>query len=69
MAEIDLNFISRQLDRLIGDWAAMRDELRVLSAIVMRLDGGQNAMLVEMYAIRDQITRMNERVRKLEDQP
>jgi hypothetical protein len=39
----------------------------VLTAVVMRLDGTQSAMLQELRAIRTQINRMNDRVRKLED--
>jgi hypothetical protein len=35
-----------------------RDDLRVLSAIVMRLDTSQSAILDELRAIRAQITRM-----------
>jgi hypothetical protein len=68
MVEVDLNFIARQLERLISDIAMMRDELRVQGAIIMRLDSGQSAMLTELRATRDQISRMNDRVRKLEDQ-
>jgi hypothetical protein len=67
MAEIDLNFIAGQLDRLISDSAGLRDDMRVLSAIVMRLDTSQSAMLDEMRATRAQIGRMNDRLRKLED--
>jgi hypothetical protein len=69
MADVDLNFIAHQLERLISDVAMMRDELRVQSAIIMRLDSGQSAMLAELRATRDQIVRMNDRVHKLEDQP
>jgi hypothetical protein len=69
MADVDLNFIAHQLERLISDVAMMRDELRVQSAIIMRLDSGQSAMLAELRATRDQIARMNDRVHKLEDQP
>jgi len=67
MADIDLQFLARQMERLITDVAPLADETRVLSAIVMRLDSGQGAMLAEMRAIRDQVGRMNDRVRKLED--
>jgi hypothetical protein len=67
MTDIDLNFIARQLDRVMTDIATLRDEIRVQGAITMRLDGGQSAMLAELRAIRDQIVRMNDRIRKLED--
>jgi len=64
---IDLNFLARQLDRLITDVSSFRDELRVQGAMLRRLDAGQTAVLEEMGAIRDQITRMNDRIRRLED--
>jgi hypothetical protein len=66
-AEPDLNFIARQLDRLITDVSSMRDELRVQGAMIMRLDALQTPILEEMRAIHAQIARMNDRVRKLED--
>lgn len=42
MADIDLAFISRQLDRVINNVASLRDDLRILSAIMMRLDTRMN---------------------------
>jgi hypothetical protein len=66
-AEPDLNFIARQLDRLIADVSSMRDELRVQGAMIMRLDASQTPILEEMRAIHAQIARMNDRIRKLED--
>jgi hypothetical protein len=66
MTEIDLTFIARQIDRLISDNAALRDDVNVLTAIVLRLDGSQSALLTEVRAVHSQISRMNDRVRKLE---
>ena len=52
----------------------MRDEQRVQSAMIMRLDnsyarldGGYFALLEEMRAIHGQVAPMNDRIRKLED--
>jgi hypothetical protein len=67
MAEVDLAFISRQLDRLIADNASLRDDMGVMTAIVLRLDGTQSALLTELRAVHTQIGRMNDRVRKLEN--
>jgi hypothetical protein len=63
---VDLNFLARQLQRVVSDLASLRDDMRVLTAIVMRLDGAQATMLEEIRAIHSQNQRMNERVRKLE---
>jgi hypothetical protein len=51
MAEVDLNFLARQMERLISENATFRDELRVQTAIIMRLDAGQSALLAEARAM------------------
>ncbi len=51
MVDPDLNFIARQIERLIRDNSAARDDIRVLTAIVMRLDTNQAAMLDELRAM------------------
>ena len=63
---VDLSFVARQLQRLTADVASLRDDMQVLTSIVLRLDGSQTALLQEMRATHTQIQRMNERVRKLE---
>ena len=63
---IDLNFVARQLQRLTADVASLRDDMQGLTSIVLRLDGGQTAMLQELRATHTQIQRMNERIRRLE---
>ena len=45
----------------------MRDDIGVLTAIVMRRDGSQSAMLTELRAVHVQIARSGDRVRKLEN--
>lgn len=63
---VDLNFLALQMQRLTTEVASMRDDIQVLTAIVLRLDGGQTAILQELRATHTQIQRMNDRVRKLE---
>jgi hypothetical protein len=67
MVDPDLNFIARQIERLTRDNAVARDDNRVLTAIVMRVDTNQAAMLDELRAMHAQIARMNDRVCQLED--
>lgn len=64
---VDLNFLARQNERLITEVSSLRDDMGVLTAIVMRLDSSQAALLIELRATHGQIARMNDRVRKLED--
>jgi peptidoglycan hydrolase CwlO-like protein len=63
---VDLNFLARQLQRLTTDVASLRDDVQVLTSIVLRQDGTLNALLQETRATHTQIQRMNERIRKLE---
>jgi hypothetical protein len=67
MAEesIGLTFIARQLERVIADQHGTRD-LRVLTAIVPRLDGTFTALLTEVNALHAQLHGFNQRFTKLE---
>ncbi len=47
MAEPDLAFLAQQIERLISNDARQRDDMAVLTAIVMRLDGTVTALLQE----------------------
>jgi hypothetical protein len=55
MVDPDLNFIVRQIERLIRDNVVARDDIRVLTAIVTRLDTNQATMLNELRAMHAQI--------------
>lgn len=63
---IDLVFVVRKLDRLINDVAALKDDMNVLTSIVLRQDGSITALLTEIRALHSQMQRMNNRVSKLE---
>jgi chromosome segregation ATPase len=67
MTDADLNFLTRQNERLIAEVSSLRDDMSVQTAILMRLDGSQSALLQELRATHTQIARMNDRIRKLED--
>jgi hypothetical protein len=66
LADPDLNFLARQSERILTEIAGSRDDMAVLTAMVMRLDGSHAALLQETRATHAQITRMNDRIRKLE---
>ncbi len=67
MAEVDLAFLARQNERIMADNASMRDELRVQTAMITRLDGTVGGLVQEVRAIHGWMARMDDRVRKLED--
>jgi hypothetical protein len=60
-------FPTRQNERIPNEIASLRDDMAVLTPTVLRLDGSHSALLQETRATHTQITRMNDRIRKLED--
>ena len=60
---IDLTFLARQLTT---DVASLRDDMQILTSIVLRQDGTLTALLQETRATRTQIQRMNDHIRELE---
>jgi len=66
LADPDLNFLVRQNERILTDTASLRDDMAVLTAMVMRLDGSHAALLQETRATHAQIARMNDHNRRLE---
>lgn len=67
MAEVSLEWIGAQLARLIEKADQTQDDIRVLSAIVMRQDGTLSAVLTELRAMHARSDRLSRRVEKLED--
>ena len=66
---VDLAFIGQALQRLISEVASLRDDTRVLTAIVQRLDNSHGRLLEEIRAIHRQQSRFGDRLRQLEEQP
>lgn len=60
---VDLSFIAAQLRQVSDDLAAMRDDLRVLTAIAMRKDRTLAALLTEVRAMHAQHDCMDGRLR------
>jgi hypothetical protein len=59
---VDLAYVGQALLRLIGEVAGLRDDMRVMAAIVQRLDNSQARMLEEMRAMHRQHSRFGERL-------
>jgi hypothetical protein len=66
LADADLNFLARQNERILTEVGTLRDDVAVLTAMVMRLDGSYLTLLQETRATHAQVARMNDRSRKLE---
>jgi len=67
MPDVDLNFLARQSERIIADVGILRDENRVLTTRVTRLEEAQPRMLEQMRALQSLIGRMDDRFRRLEN--
>jgi len=70
MAEpVTLEFLGAQMERMLAEQAAMRDDIRVLTAIVLRHENTLVDMLQQIRAMVAQHQRFDDRLRRLEEQP
>lgn len=77
MAEtVTLEFLSAQIERVFAelrtirdDQVAMRDDIKVLTTIVLRHDKTLTGSLTQIRAMVSQHSRFNDRLRRLEEQP
>ena len=67
MADVDLNLLVRQNERIITELASIREELSVHNAAINAQSSSFTLVLAELRAIRSQIARMNDRINRLED--
>jgi hypothetical protein len=65
---ITLEFLARQQQRVLDELGSFRDDMQVLTAMVMRLDGTVGSVLTELRAMHSQHNRLANRVRRLEEQ-
>ena len=67
MAEtVTLEFLARQLERVLTEQASIREDLRVLTAIVMRHDASLSAIIEQLRGMTAQFQRFDARLRRLE---
>lgn len=67
MPEINLDFLSRQMDRVLTEVGSLRDDMSVATRLTLRLDAAMTGVQQELRATHTQIQRMNDRVCKLEN--
>ena len=48
---VTLEFLGKQLERVISEQNSIRDDLRVLTTIVLRLEGTLNGVLDQLHAM------------------
>jgi hypothetical protein len=67
---LTLAFLAKQQERLVEEMEQVRDDLRVMAAIVQRLDGTVQGLVNEVRASHARYDRLARRVDRLEaDQP
>jgi hypothetical protein len=67
IADVDLNLLARQNERILQNLAGVRDELRVQGAMIMRLEGAVAPLSEQVHVIYNQSGRINDRLRQSED--
>lgn len=65
---ITLEFLARQQQRVLDEVGVVRDDMQVLTAMVMRLDGTVGLVLTELRTMHSQHQRLANRVRRIEEQ-
>jgi hypothetical protein len=66
-AQVTLEFLGKQLERLIAEQNSIRDDLRVPTTIVLRLEGTPNGVLDQLHAMVSQHQRFDARLRQPEE--
>lgn len=63
---LDLTLLATQQRQILTEVESIRDDIAVLSAIVLRLDGTLTGLVPELRAMHAQHNRMASRIRDLE---
>ncbi len=70
MAEnVTLEFLGAQMERMLARQDALQEDMRVLTAIVLRHENTLIDMLQQIRTMVAQHQRFNDRLRRLEEQP
>jgi len=67
MADVSLDFLASQLERVLNRLGAVEDQITVLTGMTIRLDGAVNGLSTEMRGPVQSINRIEHRLRKVED--
>jgi hypothetical protein len=65
---VTLEFLGKQLERIIAEQNSTRDDLRVLTTIVLRLEGTLNGVHDQLHAVVSQHQHVDVRLRRLEEE-
>lgn len=65
----NLELLQRQQKQILDEMGEFRDQLTVLTAICMRVEGAVNALTTEVRAVHSRHSRLERRVKELEGSP
>lgn len=67
MTEVDLNFLAKQVDRVLTEIGSMREDMTVMMGILQRLDHSIASMGTQLTDMHAYNRRVEDRVHKLEE--
>ena len=67
MAKVDLEFLARQIERVINDVAGLKDDVTVVLARLDRIDATTHSLVTEVRAMHSRHDRVARRVDRLEE--
>ena len=65
---VTLEFLARQLERILTRLGAIEDQITVLTGMAIRHGGALNGLAIEFRGLVQATNRADHRLRKLEDQ-
>jgi len=67
MAEVTLDLIFEHLKRVLAEQASLRDDMRVLTAMTLRVDHGQSRMSEDIRLLTDEVRAMHQQHTRFDD--
>ena len=67
MAKVDLEFLARQIERVINDVAGLKDDMMVVLARLDRIDATTHSLVTEVRAMHSRHDRLGRRVDRVEE--
>ena len=67
MAKVDLEFLARQIERVLNDVAGLKDDVMVVLARLDRIDATTHSLVTEVRAMHSRHDRLNRRVERIEE--
>jgi DNA anti-recombination protein RmuC len=67
VAKVDLEFLARQIERVINDVAGLKDDMMVVLARLDRIDATTHSLVTEVRAMHSRHDRLGRRVDRVEE--